>query len=113
MVKLFLLNIEKEKCSKKSKEKWGETEYREKTLKSKEWIYTDVELNKRRIESIKNYYKNGGKTWNDGLTKEDDIRIKNIGTKNRKNLTGRTKENYEYLNKHSILMKKSLGRFKY
>ena len=94
-----------EKCSKKQKEKWKENEYRKKTLKSKEWIYSDVELNERRIKSIKNYYKNGGRVWNKGLTKETDERIKNIGLFNKNNLTGRTKENYEYLNKHSIYMK--------
>jgi len=95
----------KNKVSEKSKEKWKDIEYRNKTLKSKEWIYSDKKLNKKRIESIKNYYKNGGKVWNDGLTKNENDSLKSIGEKNKKNLTGRTKEKYEYLNKHSKLMK--------
>ena len=93
------------KVSDKSKEMWKNPEYREKTLKSKEWIYSDEKLNKRRIESIKNYYKNGGRTWNDGLTKYDNDSLKSIGEKNKINLTGRRKEDYDYLDKHSKLMK--------
>jgi len=95
----------KNKVSEKSKSKWKEEEYRNKTIKSREWIYSDDKLNKKRIESIKNYYKNGGKVWNVGLTKNDNDTLKSIGEKNKKNLTGRRKENFEYLNNHSKLMK--------
>lgn len=95
----------KQKVSKKSKEKWQDKNYREKTMKSREWIYTDENLNKKRIKSIKKYYKEGGEVWNKGLTKNDDERLKSIGEKNKHNLSGRTKENYDYLNNHSILMK--------
>lgn len=94
----------KEIVSKKSKDKWKEDDYRQKTMDSRKWIYSDNELNKKRIQSIKNYYDNGGKVWNDGLTKNDDIRLKSIGEKNKINLSGRTKENYDYLEKHSKLM---------
>lgn len=94
-----------ERVSKKSKEKWQDKEYVEKTNKSKEWIYTDINLQQRRVESIKKYYSNGGKTWNDGLTKDNDDRLKSIGDKNKNNLTGRTKENYEYLKEKSDFMK--------
>lgn len=62
-------------------------------------------MNDRRIESIKNYYKNGGKVWNEGLTKDTDQRVASIGEKNKDNLTGRTKEKFPYLKKHSDLMK--------
>ena len=92
------------KVSKKAKEKWQEEEYRKKTIKSREWIYSDKKLNERRIRSIKRYYENGGKIWNKGLTKYDDDRLKIIGEKNKHKLSGRTKDNYEYLNNHSILM---------
>lgn len=95
----------REEVSKKSIEKWQDEEYVKKTLKSREWIYTDDDLQKRRIESIKKYYSDGGKNWNRGLTKNDDIRIKTIGEKNKIKLTGRTKENYEYLKIHSNFMK--------
>lgn len=94
-----------ERVSKKSKEKWQDKEYVEKTNKSKEWIYTDINLQQRRVESIKKYYSNGGKTWNDGLTKDNDDRLKSIGDKNKNNLTGRTKEKYEYLKEKSDFMK--------
>jgi len=95
----------KEKVSEKSKEKWQEEEYREKTKKSREWIYNDIELQQKRTKSILKYYSDGGKVWNDGLTKNDDVRLKSIGEKNKEHLTGRTKENYEYLKIHSDLMK--------
>jgi len=91
--------------SKRSKDKWKDEDYRKKTMESREWIYSDKELNDRRINSIKDYYIEGGKTWNDGLTKNDDDRLISIGEKNKKTLTGRTKENFDYLRKHSDLMK--------
>jgi hypothetical protein len=100
----------KRKVSDKSKDKWKDNEYRDKTIKSRKWIYDDEVIQKNRRESILNYYKNGGKTWNDGLTKNDDDRLITIGEKNKKNLTGRTKEDYNYLKKHSELMK-SLWEF--
>jgi hypothetical protein len=93
------------KVSNKSKEMWKDDDYRNKIIKSREWIYSDKELNKKRIESIKTYYDNGGKVWNDGLTKENDDRLKIIGDKNRKKLSGRTKDDYDYLKKHSDRMK--------
>jgi hypothetical protein len=91
--------------SNKFKEKWKEADYREKTILSRKWIYTDEVLQKRRIESIKKYYDDGGKTWNDGLTKDEDERVKHIGELNRLKLLGRTKDNFEYLRIHSLLMK--------
>ena len=46
----------------------------------------DVFINhKKFVESIKNYYSNGGKVWNDGLTKNNDDRLKSIGEKNKLN----------------------------
>lgn len=72
----------REKVSKKNKEKWKEKDYREKVLESRNWIYTDSEIQEKRRYSIKKYYENGGKVWCEGLTKDDD-----------------------YLEKHSIFMK--------
>jgi hypothetical protein len=48
--------------------------------------------------ALKRFYENGGKTWNDGLTKETNDSLKLIGEKNSQHLTGRTKEEYPYLN---------------
>jgi len=98
-------NEYKEKVSEKSKEKWKDVNYKNKTIESRKWIYNDDEIQHRRKQSIIKYYDNGGKVWNNGLTKETDERLKSIGLKNKKHLTGRTKENYEYLLKHSIRMK--------
>lgn len=95
----------KEKVSKKSKEKWENDEYRKKTMESREYIYTDPEIKEKHRNSIKKFYDNGGKTWNNGLTKENDERLVSIGKKNKENLTGRKKEDYEYLMKHSEYMK--------
>lgn len=95
----------KKKVSDKSKEKWKDFEYRENTIKSREWIYGNEVIQDKRKQSIRNFYKNGGKNWNDGLRKDDDDRLISIGEKNKKHLTGRTKENYQYLKKHSELMK--------
>jgi hypothetical protein len=94
----------KDKVSKKSKEKWNDDEYRNKTNQSRNSSYTKEVREKMSIK-LKSFYNNGGKNWNDGKTKEIDFRLKSIGEKNKINLTGRTKENYEYLQKHSDLMK--------
>jgi len=94
----------RKKVSDKFIEKWKDPKYRDKTIKSREWIYDDEELQIKRTESIKNYYENGGTTWNKGLTKLDDERVANIGELNRINLSGRTKEDYFYLKTHSELM---------
>ena len=94
----------KDKVSQKSKDKWKENDYRQKTTKSREWIYRDEELQEKRKQSILNYYKNGGQVWNNGLTKNDDDRLISIGKKNKDNLTGRTKEEFDYLKKHSERM---------
>ena len=95
----------KKKVSDKSKDKWKDEEYRNKTIASREWIYGNKEIQKKRKQSILNFYKNGGKNWNDGLTKIDDDRLISIGEKNKKNLTGRKKEDYVYLKEKSELMK--------
>jgi len=95
----------KKKVSDKSKDKWKDEEYRNKTMISREWIYENEEVQEKRRNSILNFYKNGGKNWNDGLKKIDDDRLISIGEKNKKNLTGRKKEDYVYLKEKSDLMK--------
>lgn len=94
----------RKRVSDKSKEKWQDEQYAQKTKDSRKWIYSDVELNEKRINSIKKYYENGGESWNKGLTKDNDERVANIGKFNSANLSGRTKDEYEYLRKHSELM---------
>ena len=59
----------------------------------------------RTMDIIKKYYDNGGKVWCDGLTKETNPILEKIGEKNKKHLTGRTKETHQYIKKHSKLMK--------
>lgn len=94
----------KEKVRLKAIEKWKDNSYREKTMKSRDWIYQDDDVQNRRKNSIIKYYENGGKVWNDGLNKENDERLLSIGNKNKKNLSGRTKEEFDYLKKHSERM---------
>lgn len=96
----------RKKVSDKSKEKWKEEEYKEKTLSSRNWIYEDKEIQEKRKKSILKYYENGGKVWNYGLTKNDDMRLLSVGEKNKNHLTGRNKQNYSYLMNHSERMKK-------
>lgn len=94
----------KEKVSNKSKDKWNETLYRNKTIESRKWIYSNEDIKDRISKTLKKYYKDGGKSWNEGLTKENNDILSSIGEKNKNHLTGRTKENYSYLKKHSDLM---------
>ena len=96
----------KEKVSNKSKEKWQEDDYRNRTIESREWIYSDKNIKNKISSSLKEFYENGGITWNKGLTKETDIRLLSVGEKNKELFSGRNKENYDYLKRHSNLMKK-------
>ena len=93
----------KKKVSEKSIEKWKEDEYRQKTIESKLFSYTE-EVRNKMSKKVKEFYDNGGKSWNEGLTKDTDERVANIGKFNKNNLSGRTKEDYNYLKKHSELM---------
>jgi len=93
----------KKKVSEKSIEKWKDDEYRQKTIESKLFVYTE-EVRNKMSKKVKEFYDNGGKSWNEGLTKDIDDRVANIGKFNRINLSGRTKEDYGYLKKHSELM---------
>jgi hypothetical protein len=49
------------------------------------------------LKRIKEVYERGFKSWSTGLKKEDDERLLSIKRKNSEHLTGRTKEDYEYL----------------
>jgi len=96
--------------SKKSVNKWKESEYRNKTNKARNDSWTD-DKKKLQSEILKNCYKNGLKSWMTGLTKETDDRVKKVGEHNRKCLTGRTKYTHDYLQKQSDLMKDRLSLY--
>jgi len=98
------------KVSKKSKEMWKDDDYRNKTNIARNESWTD-ELKDKQSTIIKNVYKNGFKCWNDGLTKENHPSLVLIGEKNKKNLTGRTKEEYPYLENKSKLMTARLNEY--
>ena len=93
--------------SEKTKTRWANPIKREKMCKSREGIYATKEWNDKRQKGYEKAKKEGRikPSWNSGKTKEQDIRLKRIGEKNRDHLTGRTKENYEYLKQHSEWMK--------
>lgn len=96
----------REKYSNIFKNKWKDDEYREKQREKAHIKYTD-DVKAVMSEKYKKALEDGRiKFWNKGLTKYDDERLKQIGENNKNKLTGRTKENYEYLKKHSELMKK-------
>lgn len=95
----------REQVSIKSKEVASRPGQREKMSKIRKAQFTP-EIIKKISDTKKRMYQNGEiKTWNEGLTKRDDPRLVSIGKKNQKHLTGRRKENYEYLQKHSDSMK--------
>lgn len=96
----YLTQESRARVSKKALEKWQNKEYRDKTNKARNDSWTDE---KKQIQSeiLKKFYRNGGCNWNKGLTKKEDKRLISIGEKNRKNLTGRKKEDYPYLQKKS------------
>lgn len=67
----------------------------------------------KKSDSAKKFYQNGGQVWSKGLTKETNDIVRSIGEQNSKTLTGRTKENYDYLRKHSEWAKKNSHFIKY
>jgi hypothetical protein len=85
-----------------SKNAWREN--RDKIIEARKDMYND-EWKSKVSKKLKKYHENGGKIWNQGLTKETNESVRIIGEKNSKNLKGRTKKDYEYLEKHSELMK--------
>lgn len=91
-------------ASNRSIKRWKNDEYRNKTNKARDASWTP-DKRKRQSEITKKSYENGFKNWCDGLTKETDPRIKARGEHNRMILSGRTKEHYPYLEKHSVFMK--------
>lgn len=93
------------KVSLKGKEKWRDPSYVKATMDSRQVFYNDPLHWEKVTNGIKNYYNNGGKVWNDGLTKADDERLVSIGKKNKEHLTGRTKETHENIRVHSERMK--------
>lgn len=100
-----------ENVTKQMKKRWADKEYKTSHLKK----LHSKEVSKKISQTLQRSYKNEKfKIWNFGLTKETDKRVKKIGRFNAKNLKGRTKENYAYLKRHSIRMKKLYeeGRFR-
>jgi hypothetical protein len=92
--------------SNNAKKVWKEnTNYRENIITKRKITQNSPEWKEKQSNTIKNVYEKGFKNWNYGLTKETNISLKIIGEKNKKILTGRTKENYEYLLNHSNKMK--------
>jgi len=92
----------RDKHSDIAKETW--IKYRDEIINARKNVYND-DFKKNVSSGLKRFYKNGGTNWNNGLTKDNDERLVSIGRKNSKNLKGRTKEEYEYLKKHSEYMK--------
>lgn len=90
--------------SKKSKEKWKNVDYRNKTNVARNTSWTE-DKKTQQSDILKKYYDNGGKVWCDGLTKESHSSLVSTGEKNRKNLTGRTMETHPYLKNISDIMK--------
>jgi len=95
----------KQKVSNKAKEVWIRDGYKEKITDIKKSAWTS-EMKKSQSKIIKNAYDNGFECWNKGLTKADDIRLVQIGEKNREHLLGRTKHTHAYLKSSSEKMKK-------
>jgi len=101
---------EQKRISKMMEENWKNPLYRNKTNASRKTKWT-TELKERQSKIIKKTYEEGHKNWNIGLTKEIDDRVRLIGEKNKKHLTGRTKEIYPYLQKHSEFMKQNYNKY--
>lgn len=93
------------KRSETCKNNWNKDEYRQKQKEKAKIKYTE-EVREKMSYNSKKYFENNN-TWNMGLTKETDERVKKIGENNKNILKGRKKENYEYLQKHSDFMKKN------
>lgn len=60
---------------------WADDEFREKMTKSRKRTHGSEKFRREQSERLKAYYKRGGKTWNEGSTKEDDERIAAAGQK--------------------------------
>lgn len=96
-----------EKIKKYQKEKWSDPEYKNDLIDTRKDIYKSDSWKESRKKGYEEAKKNGRikESWSKGKTKYTDDRLKFIGEFNSNNLSGRTKENYEYLKKHSEFMK--------
>jgi hypothetical protein len=84
---------------------WSNDEYREKMIISRRRTHRSEKFRNEQSIRLKAYYDMGGKTWNDGLSKETDDRILDAARATSLALTGRTKTTHEYLMIHSEKMK--------
>ena len=91
----------KKLVSEQNKKVWQDEEYRKKMRESRQVSHRKESFREAQSKRIKEVYERGFKSWSTGLTKEDDERLACIGRKNSEHLTGRTKEDYEYLKKKS------------
>lgn len=96
----------KKNTSKHSKNVWLQKGYKEKMSDIQKKSHSTKEFKEKQSKKLKKYYEEGGKTWNDGLTKDLDIRLKSIGEKNRKRIKG--SKNPE----HSLRLKKVWEKIK-
>jgi hypothetical protein len=87
--------------SEQHKKVWQDEEYRKKMCESRQVSHRKESFREAQSKRIKEVYERGFKSWSAGLTKDDDERIASMGRKNSEHLTGRTKEDYEYLKKRS------------
>ena len=95
----------KDDVSVREKKKWGSKKFKSKMSAIRKKQFTK-EVRDKISKTKKERYKNGQKNWNVGKSKNTDPRCASIGEKNKKRLSGRTKKDYPYLQRHSDLMKK-------
>lgn len=95
-----------QKISNNAKRLWKTKNYREKQKEKAKIKFTESVRNKMSSVKIEGYRNNKYKIWCKGLTKETDHRLFCVAENNRKLFSGRTKKDYEYLQKHSEWAKK-------
>jgi len=91
--------------SEQAKKVWQNDQYKTKMCESRQISHRKEDFRRKQSERLKRAYASGLKTWNDGLTKDNNQKLADIGLKNREHLSGRTKEEFEYLQVHSERMK--------
>jgi hypothetical protein len=91
----------KKLVSEQHKKVWQDENYRKRMCESRQVSHRKESFREAQSKRIKAVYERGFISWNAGLTKESDERVASVGRKNSEHLTGRTKEDYEYLKKRS------------
>lgn len=95
----------KKLISEQNKKVWQDDQFRLKMCASRQISHRKEEFRRKQSERLKRVYEAGTKTWNDGLTKNNDQRLAAIGCKNSEHLSGRSKVEFEYLQVHSERMR--------